>query len=330
MSRRVWTGSAALVALLILFPILATLGSAPHWITIGTKILIVSIAVISLDLVLGYAGLPSFGHAAFFGLGAYTVAIAAQHAVASPAGSWLAMAGNEALISIVAAMLVSSAAGAVIGAMALRTRGVHFLMITLAFSQMIYYLFVSLPSYGADEGIRMKSRQLLLGLDLSDPIRFYAVCACALLGTFVTSRMLVQSRFGRVLSGCKQNERRMRFLGYRTNGYLLAAFVISSAGTGLAGALMANHQRFVSPNLLSWFQSGEFMIMNILGGLGSAFGGILGAAVFIILHEILNRFTERWEVILGAGLLVLVLASPGGLSRGLFRFARNAGRPDGR
>ena len=302
-------------ALLILLPVAAKAAGEPFWISIGSRIVIVGMAVISLDLVLGYGGMPSFGHAAFFGLGGYTTAILGGLAANMPAGSWGRLLGEEALVNWPLAVLVSALAGLVIGAFALRTRGIHFLMITLAFSQMIYYVFMALPSYGGDEGVRMNNRQHLLGFDLSEPVVFYYVSTVGLLGVIALSRLIVRSRFGRVLAGCRQNERRMRFLGYRTNSYMLAAFTLSAAGTGLAGALMVNLQRYVSPQSLSWFQSGEFMVMNVLGGMASTYGGVLGAAVFLILQELLIGVTEHWEVFLGAGLLALVLSGSGGVLR---------------
>jgi branched-chain amino acid transport system permease protein len=308
-------GLALVLASIVLLPVAAGVFEQPFWIAIGTRILIVAIAVISLDLVVGHAGLPSFGHAAYFGVGGFTVGILSVHAAADPSNAFLQIVGNEAAVSWPIAVLVAGLVGLVFGALALRTRGVHFLMITLAFAQMLYYLFVSLPTYGGDEGVRMRSMQRLLGQDISNPLVFYYVVAVLLILTIFGMRALMVSRFGRVLASCRQNERRTRFLGYRTNVYLLVAFAMSAAGAGLAGALMANHLRYVSPQMLSWFQSGEFLIMNVLGGLATSYGGFLGAAAYIVLHETFLSFTEYWEVVLGIGLLVLVFANPGGLSR---------------
>jgi branched-chain amino acid transport system permease protein len=304
---------AAIILALALVPLLAAVARDPFLITLATRIVIVSIAVISLQLVLGYAGLASFGHAAFFGLGAYVAGMLSRYAAQAPTGSWLNLAGTEAAIAWPAAIAVAALFGLAIGAVALRTRGIHFIMITLAFSQMLYYLFITLPSYGGDEGLRMNERQRLIGFDVIDPTAFYYVTLVALIATIGLLELLIHSRFGTVLLGCRQNERRMKFLGYPTTVYLLTAFVISAAGTGLAGALMANSVRLASPQMLSWFQSGEFMVMIILGGVTSIYGGILGAAVFLLLQEALIKFTEYWEVLLGAGLLMLVLLSPTGI-----------------
>ena len=305
----------ALMGLLAAIPLLAKLGGEPFWVTVATRIVIVSIAVISLDLVLGYAGLASFGHAAFFGLGGFTVAILALYSAGAPEGSLRHFIGTEAAVSWPIAVFVSCLFGLGIGALALRTRGFHFIMITLAFSEMLYFVFISLPGYGGDEGLRMNARQRLAGFDITHPVVFYYVSFAFLLATVGIARVIVTSRLGIVLAGCKQNERRMKFLGYRTNLYLLAAFALSAGGTGLAGVLMANHARFVGPHMLSWFQSGEFMIMAILGGLASTYGAIFGAAAFLIFQEVLVGFTEHWEAILGAGLLALVFTTRGGLLR---------------
>lgn len=308
-------GLALVLASIVLLPLVATVFQQPFWISIGTRILIFGIAVISLDLVVGHGGLPSFGHAAYFGVGGFTVGILAVHAAAAPAGSFLHFAGNEAALAWPLAVVIAALVGLVFGALALRTRGVHFLMITLAFAQMLYYLFVSLPHYGGDEGIRMRKMQQLFGQDISHPVVFYYVVAVCLILTIVGLHVLAGSRFGRVLASCRQNERRTSFLGFRTHLYLIVAFALSAAIAGLAGALMANFLRYVSPQMLSWFQSGEFLIMNVLGGLASSYGGLLGAAAYIILHEVFLSFTEYWEVVLGIGLLVLVFANPGGLTR---------------
>jgi len=308
-------GLALVIAAIVLLPGVATALHQPFWISIGTRILIVGIAVISLDLVVGHAGLPSFGHAAFFGAGGFTAGILSVQAAADPSSALLQLIGSEAAVSWPLAAAVAGLFGLLFGALALRTRGVNFLMITLAFAQMLYFVFVSLPTYGGDEGVRLRQTQHLFGRDISDPLVFYYVVAAMLIGTILGMRMLMVSRFGRVLASCRQNERRTRFLGYRTDLYLLLAFALSAAGGGLAGALMANHLRYVSPQMMSWFQSGEFLIMNVLGGLASSYGGLLGAAAFIVLHETFLSFTEYWEVVLGIGLLVFVFANPGGLAR---------------
>jgi branched-chain amino acid transport system permease protein len=305
----------ALMAALGVLPVLAAVADQPFWVTVATRIVILSVAAVSLDLVLGYAGLASFGHAAFFGLGGFTVGILSVYAEGAAPGSWLHLIGREASLSAIAAIAAASIFGALSGALALRTRGFHFVMITLAFSQMLYFLFISLPAYGGDEGLRMANRQLLFGFELSSPTAFYYLCFAVLCATVAVMRALVVSRFGRALLACKQNERRMKFLGVRTGGYLLVAFIISAAGTGLAGALMANHGRFVGPHMLSWFQSGELMLMLILGGTGSVYGGIAGAAIFVLLQEGMVDFSQYWEIFLGAALLAIVLASPGGVLR---------------
>lgn len=307
------------LVVLVIFVFLAAVPAFAGWqenpflVALWTRIMIVAIAVVSLDLVQGYSGLPSFGHAAFFGLGGYVIAIMTFHGDQAPAGSWLRFIGHEAAISLPTAAIVSAVAGLLIGAISLRTRGIHFIMITLALSQMLYFLFFSLPNYGGDEGLRMSERQHLFGQDISNPIVFYYVVFAALVACVLIFWLLMNSRFGNVLVGCAQNERRMKFLGYRTNAYFLAAFVISAAGTGFAGALMANSMRHVSPQMLSWHQSGEFMVMLVLGGMASLYGAIIGAAAFLVGQEWLVSRTDNWELFLGIALLVLILSSSSGL-----------------
>ncbi|MGD9922055.1 MAG: branched-chain amino acid ABC transporter permease [Pseudorhodoplanes sp.] len=306
------------VALLIFvflaaIPLIADWQDNPFLISLWTRIVIVGIAVVFLDLVQGYSGLPSFGHAAFFGLGGYTVAIIALHGDQASADSWFRLMGREAAITIPLAVAASAVAGLLIGAIALRTRGIHFIMITLALSQMLYFLFFSLPNYGGDEGLRMAERQRLFGQDISNPMVFYYIVLAALIASVLLLRLLVNSRFGNVIIGCAQNERRMKFLGYPVNAYFLAAFVISGAGTGFAGALMANSMRHVSPQMLSWHQSGEFMVMLVLGGMGSLYGGLVGAAAFLLGQEWLVANTDHWELLLGIALLIFILSSSAGV-----------------
>lgn len=313
MSVRGRIAAVFILLFLALIPLFAVYQGNPFLVLLWTRIMIVATAIVFLDLVQGYSGLPSFGHAAFFGLGGYAVAIIAFHGDQAPAQSWLRFVGREAAITVPVAVVVSALAGLLIGGIALRTRGIHFIMITLALSQMLFFLFFSLPNYGGDEGLRMKERQLLLGYDVSNPVTFYYLVFAILVVSVGMCWLLMNSRFGNVLVGCAQNERRMKFLGFRTNVYFLITFVISAGGTGLAGALMANSMRHVSPQMLSWHQSGEFMVMLVLGGMANLFGAILGAAAFLIAQESLITVTNNWEVYLGLGLLVLILSSSSGI-----------------
>jgi len=294
------TRKAALIACglatLLALPALAQLLGEPFLLSVASRILIYALAAVSLDLVVGYGAMVSLGHAAFFGVGAYVVAIAAHHGLT-----------GEALVVWPLAVLAAALAAGVIGSLSLRTSGVHFIMITLAFAQMLYFVFVSLEAYGGDDGLMLWTRNRLAGLDLGDDTLFYYVCLAALGGFVVLCDRIVGSRFGRVVRGRKQNERRMQALGFATYRYKLACFVIAGAGAGLAGALIANHTEFVSPALMHWTRSGEILVMVILGGMGTLLGPVLGAAVLLIMEEVLIAYTEHWMALLGPFLILVVL-----------------------
>jgi branched-chain amino acid transport system permease protein len=208
---------------------------------------------------------------------------------------------------------VSAACALVIGAISLRTRGLYFIMITLAFAQMLYYFFVSLRAYGGEDGIHLAVRSRLPGLDLLDDATFYLVVLALLAGCLYSLRRLAASRFGTVLCGIRENEGRMTALGYPTYRYRLVCFVIAGGAAGLAGALIVNQHGFVSPNLLHWTQSGTLLIMLILGGVGRLYGGVAGAAAMLLLEEVLSNWTGYWQFGLGLVLLFVVLRAPGGI-----------------
>ena len=297
--------------LLATLPGLAHLAGEPFLVTIATRMLILALAAVSLDLILGYGGMVSFGHAAWLGTGAYVVGILATHA---SEGSLLlgAIPGTHAAwIAWPLAALLSGLGAMLVGVLALRTSGVHFIMITLAFAQMVY--FQSLEGYGGDDGLSLWDRSTLPGLDLYDDLTFYYVCLALLLGFLLLARRLVDSRFGLVLRGCKQNERRMRALGFPTFRYKLVAFGIAGAGAGLAGALLANHAEFVSPATMHWTRSGELMVMAILGGIGTLYGAVVGAIALLALEEFLTAWTEHWMLVLGPLLVMVVLFARRGL-----------------
>mgnify|MGYP001168165069 CR=1 FL=1 len=288
----------------------------PFLISLFSRILIYALVALSLDLILGFGGMVSLGHAAFFGAGAYVVAILAFHGAEGSAlfGLPIGILGAEnAFISWTAAVAISAALAFVIGAVSLRTSGVYFIMITLAFAQMMYFFFISLEKYGGDDGLSMVSRNRFGGLDLSDDATFYYICLGLLLLAFALGRRLVKSRFGMVIRGCKENERRMRALGFPVYRYKLTCFVIAGAAAGLAGGLIANQIEFVSPNLMHWTVSGEIMIMVILGGMGTLFGPIFGAAAYLLLEEALSIYTEHWMLFLGPALIAVVLFARRGL-----------------
>jgi branched-chain amino acid transport system permease protein len=284
------------------FPFAVAPLGGEYYVGLATRAMIYALAASSLNLVLGYGGMISFGHAAFFGAGAYTVAILAREGVVSALAAWpLAVA-----VSVLCAL--------VIGAISLRTRGLYFIMITLAFAQMLYYLFVSLRAYGGEDGINLAARSRLPGLDLADGAVFYLVVLALLAACHYLLRRLAASRFGAVMRGIRENESRMTALGFPTYRYRLVCFTIAGGAAGLAGALIANQHGFVSPNLLHWTQSGTLLIMLILGGVGLLYGGIVGAVAMLALEEVLSTWTEYWKLGLGLVLLFVVLRAPRGIA----------------
>jgi len=304
----------AAVAALLALPALAVAFNTPSLVGVATQILIYAIAAMSLNLVLGYGGMVTFGHAAFFGLGGYTVGILYQHFADNSAFLGLVPGSDSLLGAIAAAMLVSAIGAAVIGSLSLRTSGVPFIMITLAFAQMVFFLFVSLKAYGGDDGLMMRRRDVLPFFNARDDTNYYYLCLGAAAGWSVLTACIVRSRFGVVLSGLRQNERRMAAVGVAPYRYRLAAFVIAGIGAGLAGALMANYLRFVSPDMMHWTKSGELMMMVILGGAGTLAGPLLGAAAMVLLETGLAAQTENWQLYLGCILLAIVMLTRGGLA----------------
>ncbi|MCI2807985.1 branched-chain amino acid ABC transporter permease [Eoetvoesiella caeni] len=298
--------------ILLLVPFIADVTSNSFITNMATRFVIYALAAVSLDLVLGYGAMISFGHAAFFGIGGYVVAIIGFHM--DMGDTILGWAGsNSALIVWPLAMLVAAVIGLAMGFLSLRTSGVQFIMITLAFAQMLYFVLVGLVIYGGDDGLSVSVRNAIPGLDVENSTVFYYVCL-ALMAVWVwICRRIVNSPFGMALRGFKQNERRNINLGYAPMRYKLTAFVISAAGTGLAGALWANYALYASPDMAAWLKSGEFMAMIVLGGMGSIFGPILGAAVYLGLEQTLTAWTENWMLFLGPILVLVILYAKRGL-----------------
>lgn len=311
LNRKRWLNLVA-AALFALVPTFAQALDEPFLVNLFTRFLIYAIAAVSLDLVLGYGALVSFGHAAFFGLGGYVIGVVGFHA-ADGAGLFGWAGTNQALVLWPLAMATCALAGLVIGYLSLRTLGVQFIMITLAFGQMFYFVLVGLMIYGGDDGLAIAQRNVLPGVELRDPHSFYYVCAGLLLAWVYLCRRIVGSRFGMALRSLKQNRRRSSGLGLAPLRYPLTAFTISAAGTGLAGVLWANYALFVSPDMTTWQKSGELMAMVILGGIGSIFGPVLGASVFIGLEQILTGWTEHWMLLMGPVLVLVVLFGKRGL-----------------
>jgi branched-chain amino acid transport system permease protein len=304
---------AALLAAAIALPWIAEALDTPATIGVATRIAIYAIAAASLNLILGYGGLVSFGHAAYFGLGGYTVGILWEHFRLGEPFLGIIPGAADLLITFPAAVLVGGAAAAAIGALSLRTSGVQFIMITLAFAQMVYFLFVSLAVYGGDDGLMIRRTNAFLGFNLRDPATMYWLSLGVLVFWLWLMGRIVRSRFGRVLEGVRQSERRMAAIGISTYPYKLVAFIISGMGCAAAGALWANYARFVSPDMMHWTKSGELMIMVILGGMGTLLGPVLGAAALVGLEYTLSGLTEHWQFVLGPILVLIVLFARKGL-----------------
>jgi branched-chain amino acid transport system permease protein len=286
----------------VLFPVAAAFGAENYLLDLLMRVMIFAIAALGLDLLVGYGALVSFGHAAFIGIGAYAVGILATHGI------------SEMSISLPVALAAATAFAYLTGAICLRTRGVYFIMITLAFGQMAYFLASSLAPYGGDDGLTIHARNTLFGLSpFTHKHLFYYIVLGCLAGCYLLCRALVVSRFGRVFRGARDNATRMATLGFDIYRYQLAAYAISGALGGLAGFLLANASDFVSPAYMSWQRSGELIIMIIFGGLGTLHGAIIGALAFLLLGEWLSELTENWKMILGPLLVLIVLLARGGL-----------------
>jgi branched-chain amino acid transport system permease protein len=303
--------ACGLLALFALLPPAAAVFVGNYTLLLAERAVILAIAALSLELLVGTGGLLSFGHAAFLGIGAYSAGVLASHglgtlSLALPAA--LAACGLFALIT---------------GAIAVRTRGVYFIMITLAFAQMAYFIAGSLAPYGGDDGLTFPSRTRVAGFPLfeSELAFFYATLACLALACTAVHR-LVGSRFGRVLRGLNDSEMRMQALGFAPYPYRLALYVIAGTLCGLAGFLLGNQAEFVSPAYMHWQRSGELILMVLLGGTGTLYGPILGAFAFSLLEEVLSRLTEHWKAILGLLLILLVLFANGGIAGAIASWRR--------
>ena len=291
----------AIFALLAVVPAIAAVTEIPFYLDLGRRMMILAIGALSLNLIMGYGGMISFGHAVYIGIGAYVVGICAEHEVVSGFIQWPL------------ALLVCAVVALIFGAISLRTRGVYFIMITLALAQMMYFLGVSLDRYGGDDGLPLAEPSAFSGLiDLSEKTSLYYLVFVLLLFCLWISRRLIYSRFGMVIQGARSNEERMRAIGFPTFRYKLTAFVIAGVMAGLAGVLLANHTDFVNPDMMHWTRSGDLIIMVLLGGMGNLIGPILGALVFILLEEFLSGITEYWQLIFGPFLILVVLFARGG------------------
>ncbi|MEK9848882.1 MAG: branched-chain amino acid ABC transporter permease [Candidatus Puniceispirillum sp.] len=312
-NRLLW----GLIAGFALFPILTYTADLPFWNDIAMRIMLLGMAAMGLNLVLGYGGMVSFGHAAFIGIGAYCVGISQFYGLTN---GWAHLA-----ISILACGM----AGLIIGYLALRTTGIYFIMITLAFAQMLFFLFVSLESFGGDDGMSIDRADFLL-VDLYDPHRLYFLIWLCLSFVALALMLIVRSRFGVTLAAIKSNESRIEAMGLFPLRYKMTAYVISAVICGIAGTLFASWQEYVSPDIMHWTRSGELMIIIILGGLGTIAGPLVGAIVFLLLEEILPimlgsiapTYAENWMIIFGPLLIMVVLFGRGGLTGLLARWEK--------
>ena len=304
--------SLPVLALLLALPLAAYSVGDTFYVGLATRVLVFALAASSLNLILGFGGMVSFGHAAFLGIGAYSVAILMQNGIAS---AWIAWP---------LAILLTALVSLLIGWISLRTQGVYFIMITLAFAQMLYYLIISLKAYGGDDGLSLAARSSVgWGVDLSIDVHLYYLSLGALAMAMVFMVRLLNARFGHALQAIRENEVRMTALGFAVFRYKLAAFTIAGAVAGLAGVLFANLNGFVSPAMMQWSQSGMLMMMVILGGVGHLYGGVIGAIAFLLLEEFLSHYTMHWQLGLGAVLLAVVLFAPNGITSLLKHKARH-------
>ena len=308
--------NAGLTFLLVLVPFWAWSTGQAYILTLCTKVAILALAGVGLNIALGLGGLVSFGHAAFFGIGGYAMGILASHAQTfDPIMDWpILIEGTKSMPVIwLVAMITSALAALLIGALSLRTSGVYFIMITLAFGQMLYYFTIGWPAYGGEDGLSIYVRNSFPGLNTLVPVQFL-ILAYGILGlALLFSARLARAPFGLALTAARQNADRVETVGIAPYRLRLVAFVISGAITGLAGALFADLNRFISPTMFSWHTSGEIMIFVILGGVGRLYGPVAGAALFILLEHLLGGVSEYWKIFLGALLLAVVLFARGGL-----------------
>jgi branched-chain amino acid transport system permease protein len=295
--------NAGLILILALIPVYAAATGDTFVLTLFTRVVILAMAALSLTLIMGFGGMVSFGHAAYLGIGGYAVGILAKEGIGSGFVQWPVAVAASAFYALI------------VGALSLRTRGVYFIMITLAFAQMVYYVAIGLDRYGGDDGLTIYQSSTFAGLlDLKNKALFYYLCLVLLLASIYLVWRIVNSRFGMVIQGARSNERRMRAIGFPTFRYRLVCFVIAGAMCGLAGALLANHTNFISPAMMHWTRSGDLIVMAVLGGMQAMFGPLIGATTYLLLEQGLSRVTEFPNLILGPVLLLVAIAFHGGMA----------------
>ena len=287
--------------ILAIAPVIVNVLNEPFYLDLITRLMIFAIAAVSLDIIIGYGGMISFGHAAYLGIGGYAVGIFSYYGV------------DNGFVQFPVAIIGSALVAVIIGAISLRTSGMYFIMITLAFTQMLYFLGISLETYGGDDGMTTNRSEFAGIVDLYDPNTFYYLVFVLLVLVLYGSYRLINSRFGMVIRGARSNGRRMRAIGFPTVRYQLVAFTISGAICGVAGALLANLTEFVTPEFMHWTRSAELLFMVILGGMGTLFGAVLGTAAYLMLEEVLSGYTLHWHIILGPVLILVVLFAKRGI-----------------
>jgi branched-chain amino acid transport system permease protein len=306
MTARGQTPAILMFAGLALFPVAARFGADAYLVTLGARILIFALAALSLDFLVGQGALVSFGHAAYLGIGAYSVVLASIAGI------------NDLLAQALIAVMAAALFAALTGYVSLRASGVYYIMSTLAFGQMLYFLFVSLSALGGDDGYTLSSRSRLIGKPLLESdFSFYYLCLGALALAYLVLARVAKSRFGRALNAVRQNPSRARALGFRPFPFQLAACMIAGAIAGVAGALLANQSEFVAPAFMSWQRSGELLVMTILGGVGSLWGAILGAITYLTLEEALSLLTDQTHLLIGPLLVMIALFGSRGLAGAL-------------
>ena len=304
MSRAVRVLAFIAIVALAALPLFA----GKFYVELIAKIMIMAVFAMSLDLLVGVTGLVSLGHAAFFGLASYMVVLAApdQYTAVS---LWTSLP-----LAVAASALLALG----IGALALRTRGVYFIMVTLAFSQMVYFVFHDTKLAGGSDGtylyVKPKASLGAWSFNLGDSAQFYYAMLALLVVSFLFLRMLLASRFGHALRGIKSNEQRMRALGFNTYAYKLAAFTIAGAIAGLAGYFAAVQFGFVNPEMLSWHQSANVLLMVILGGMGNLAGAVVGAFALVLAQDLFSSLTKHWLLLMGGFVIAVVVLLPNGLT----------------
>ena len=310
--------AAALLVLLALVPVYAQWQGEPFLLALFGRVLVYGIAALALNLLLGFGGMVSFGHALYLGLGAYSVGVLSHYGIEN---GWLHLAAAVGACAVV---------GLVSGYVVMRTTGIAFIMITLAFAQMFYFLATGLDGFGGDDGMSLFAGSDFGLFRLDTPLALYGAAFGVLLLVLWLMHRLIHAPFGMALRGCQSNERRMRALGFPTLRYRLAAYVLSAVICGVAGVLLANLTMYVSPSYLAWTTSGELIVMVALGGIGTLFGPVVGALAFLLLEEGLKLLTAHWMLVMGLLIVGVVLASRrgvyGSLSPAPWRMAGRAAR----